>query len=100
MGEYLSFKKLFTPYLIQVLFWGLIAFNTFDALFGGHDFFGGVFYLIAGPIIIRIVCEALIVVFEINNTLTEIREEQRKQAVQAMFKPETGTSTTTTPPVV
>jgi hypothetical protein len=98
MGEYLSFKKLFTPVLIQVVFWIAVIFNTIDALFGGHSFFGAIFYLIVGPILIRIICEALVVVFEINNTLTEIRDEQRKQAVQAMFKAEP--VSTTTPPVV
>jgi uncharacterized membrane protein YuzA (DUF378 family) len=98
MGEYLSFKKLFTPYLVQVVFWGMVLFNTIDALFGGHSFFGAIFYLVVGPIIIRIVCEGVIVVFEINNTLTEIRDEQRKRAVSAMFAP--SPVSTTTPPVV
>ncbi len=99
MGEYLSFKKLFTPYLVQVIFWIAVIFNTIDAFFGGHSFFGAVFYLIVGPILIRIICEALVVVFEINNTLAEIRDEQRKQAVAAMFVP-TPVVSTTTPPVV
>ena len=59
---------------------------------------GADYRLIAGPFIIRIICEAIIVVFEINNTLTEIRDEQRRQAVAAMFKPEP--VSITTPPVV
>ena len=99
MGEYLSFKKQFTPYLVQIVFWLGVLFNTFDALFGGHSFFGAVFYLIVGPILIRIVCEVLIEVFQINATLTEIRDEQRKQAVAAMFAPSPAVSTPT-PPVV
>jgi hypothetical protein len=98
MGEYLSFKKQFTPYLVQIVFWLGVAFNTFDALFGGHSFFGAVFYLLVGPILIRIVCEVLVEVFQINATLTEIRDEQRKQAVAAMFVPTP--VPTTTPPVV
>jgi hypothetical protein len=77
MGEYLSFKKLITPLLVQVLFWFAIASNTIDALFYSDSFLEGVFLLIGGPIVIRIVCEALIVAFEINNTLTEIRDNQR-----------------------
>ena len=99
MGEYLSFKKQFTPYLVQIVFWMGVLFNTFDALFGGHSFLGAVFYLIVGPILIRIVCEVLIEVFQINATLTEIRDEQRKQAVTAMFTPSPVVSTTP-PPVV
>jgi hypothetical protein len=71
MGEYLSFKKQFTPYLVQIVFWLGVAFNTFDAL---------------------------IEVFQINATLTEIRDEQRKQAVAAMFVPTPVPATT--PPAV
>jgi hypothetical protein len=98
MGEYLSFNKLFTPYLVPVVFWLAVIFNTIDALFGGHSFMGAVFYLIVGPVLIRIACEVLIEAFKISETLGEIRDEQRKQAVAAMFKPEP--VSTTTPPVV
>jgi len=76
MGEYLSFKKLITPLMIQVLFWVSVVSNTFNALFYSGGFFRGLLLLIIGPIVIRVVCEALIVVFEINNTLTEIRDNQ------------------------
>jgi uncharacterized membrane protein YuzA (DUF378 family) len=100
MGDYLSFKKLCTPYLVPAVFWLAVVFNTIDALFGGHGFFEAVFYLIVGPILIRIICEVLIEAFKISETLGEIRDEQRKQAVQAMFKPEAAPTTTTPPPVV
>jgi hypothetical protein len=76
MGEYLSFKKLITPLLIQILFWGAVIGNTIESLFYSHGFFEAIFYLIIGPVLIRIFCEGLIVVFEINNTLTEIRDQQ------------------------
>jgi hypothetical protein len=77
MGEYLSFKKLITPTLVQVLFWISVAGNTIAALFYSGGFFEGLFRLIIGPILIRVFCEGLIVIFEINNTLTEIRDHQR-----------------------
>jgi hypothetical protein len=80
MGEYLSFKKLISPLLIQVVFWIAVLFNTVEALFYAEGFFSGVFRLVFGPIVIRILCEALIVVFQINNTLTEIRDDQRPAA--------------------
>ncbi len=76
MGEYLSFKKLITPLMIQILFWGAVVGNTIESLFYSHGFFEAIFYLIIGPVLIRIFCEGLIVIFEINNTLTEIRDRQ------------------------
>lgn len=76
MGEYLSFRKLITPTIIQILFWISVISNTFNALFNSGGFLAGLLLLIIGPIVIRIACEILIVVFEINNTLTEIRDNQ------------------------
>jgi len=76
MGEYLSFRKLITPLMIQVLFWVAVLGNTIRALFYSGGFWEGLFLLIIGPILIRIFCEGLIVIFEINNTLTEIRDNQ------------------------
>jgi hypothetical protein len=78
MREYLTFKKLITPALVQVLFWVAIIGNTIEALFYSDGFWNGLALFILGPILIRIFCEGLIVVFEINNTLTEIRDSQNR----------------------
>ena len=82
MAEYLSFRKLITPLIIQVVFWIAVSANTIEALFYSGGFFNGLFMLIVGPLVIRIVCEGLIVVFEINSTLTEIRDHQRLTAAR------------------
>jgi hypothetical protein len=92
MDEYLSFKKLITPLLIQVLFWGAVIGNTIESLFYSHGFLEAIFYLIIGPILIRIFCEGLIVIFEINNTLTEIRD-------QGKLKPVATPPASPTPPI-
>jgi hypothetical protein len=76
MSEYLSFKKLITPTVIQLLFWVAVFINTITALFDSGGFWNGLLELILGPILIRIFCEGLIVVFEINERLTEIRDNQ------------------------
>jgi hypothetical protein len=91
MGEYLTFKKLITPALVQVLFWIAVIGNTIRALFYSESFFEGFAILILGPILIRVFCEGLIVIFEINNTLTEIRDNQ----IQPEMAP-----VTPTPPAV
>jgi len=76
MGEYLSFRKHYTPGIIHVLFWVLLFANTMDAFFGGHDFWGATFTLFVGPVLIRIVCELILILFEINDSLTALRNGQ------------------------
>ena len=75
MGEYLSFRKHYTPGIIHVLFWVLLFANTMEAFFGGHDFWGAVFTLFVGPVLLRIICELILILFEINDSLTAMRNE-------------------------
>ena len=93
MGEYLSFRKHYTPGIIHVLFWVLLFANTMDAFFGGHDFWGAVFTLFVGPVLLRIICELILILFEINESLLAIRSE-RVTAVEVIDAP------SPTPPVV
>ena len=58
------------------MFWVLLFANTMDAFFGGHDFWGAVFTLFVGPILLRIVCELILVLFEINDNLAELRKSR------------------------
>jgi len=83
--EYLGFDKLITPALVRILFWILIVIDVLVAvghIFGG-DFWRGVLILFVGPIVIRVYCEIVIVIFQINNTLTEIRDERRSAVERA-----------------
>jgi hypothetical protein len=86
MGEYLTFRKHYTPGIIHVLFWILLFANTLDAFFGGHDFWGAVFTLFVGPVLLRIVCELILVLFEINDSLIEIRNSPKPAPVE-VFTP-------------
>jgi hypothetical protein len=101
MGEYLSFRKHYTPGIIHVLFWVLLFANTVEALFNGHDFWGGLFTLVVGPVLIRVACELILILFEINDSLTAIRNGQTPSApassatIVEIVPP---TTTTTTPP--
>lgn len=92
MEEYLSFRKMVTPVVIQILFW----------ILAGLVILGGVLYFIlslasgrieailmtmAGVVIvvplyilfIRIYCEVLIVIFRMNDTLGDIHHELKRQ---------------------
>ena len=82
MGDFLNFKKMFTPIFIQVLFWvgifvsvltGFIMISDGISDNGAFMVFMGLGYLLLGPIIVRVYCEILVVVFSINDTLTNIK---------------------------
>ncbi len=91
MGDFLAFRKMLTPIIIQILFWlgllacilgglgaivvGLIHIDRMPELIGF-----GILAVIFGPLAMRIYCEWLIVLFRINDTLTEImRNTARKR---------------------
>lgn len=91
MKDFLAFRTMLTPILIQIIFWvgagiciaiGLVYFvSGFTAQYGGSpNILKGLAILILGPLTVRIYCEILIIIFRINETLTEIKhalEERR-----------------------
>lgn len=89
MREFLTFRKMITPSFIQVIFWigvavcviyGLVAIvSGASSPFGGSTLvLAGVFMILLGPLFIRIWCELLIVLFRMNDTLTEIGEHLQR----------------------
>jgi NADH:ubiquinone oxidoreductase subunit 6 (subunit J) len=79
MEEYLSFRKMITPMLIQVFFWIGVVFVVIASLVmmfkgGIPGFLGGLVYLVLGPIFVRIYCELIIVLFKIFEELKALRE--------------------------
>lgn len=87
MDDYLTFRKMITPIIIQVVFWigaVLIALYALWQIFsgatanygGGSLVLRGLVTLLLGPLFWRIFCELLIVIFRINDTLTEIRGDK------------------------
>lgn len=84
MNDFLCFKRMITPVIIQILFWigvvvcvilGLTAIvgGANASRGGGAMILGGLFWILLGPIVVRIYCELLIVIFTINDTLTDVR---------------------------
>lgn len=84
MGDFIKFRKMITPMIIQILFWvgaafsvlgGLITMATSFGRYGGGagSFLGGLLIIVLGPVVVRIYCELLILLFRINETLTEIK---------------------------
>ncbi len=77
MKDFLCFRRMLLPVLIQIIFWlaviGCVGTGIFD-MFKGAVFFG-LQILILGPILARIICETVILFFRINETLTDIKNE-------------------------
>lgn len=74
MEDFLAFRKMLTPIIIQVVFWiGIVVcvLGGLAAIIGGS--MAGLFVLLVGPIIVRIYCEILILLFKMNDTLTDIK---------------------------
>ena len=87
MNEFLSFRKMITPLIIQIIFWIGVALCVIGGLVSivigashgtGKDVLQGLLTVLLGPIAVRVYCEILIVIFRINENLTEIRKNAEK----------------------
>ena len=79
MSDFIAFRRMLTPILIQIVYWlatvGVVI-GGLVALAVGEDAaerLAGVAILILGPFVVRLFCEILMVVFRMNETLSEIR---------------------------
>jgi hypothetical protein len=94
MWDFLTFRKMLIPILIQAIFWvGTIACVVVGLAvtagssapaeltkhigISGGPVLGGAIILL-GPLTLRLYCELFIVMFRINDTLTEIRNNTRR----------------------
>lgn len=84
MRDFLTFRTMLTPILIQAVFWvgsviavivGLVYIAKGSQVhYGGSPLVAwGILILLFGPLLMRLYCEILIVFFRINDTLTEIK---------------------------
>lgn len=86
MKTFLNFDKMITPAIIKFIFYigtaisvlvslGMIVRGMNSHYGGGFMVLIGILTLILSPLIIRIYCELLIVIFKINESLIEIRDK-------------------------
>ena len=89
LGDYLSFKRMITPKIVNFFFWvgtvisiviGLGMFIVSLVNFNSTGILSGFFTILIGPLLLRIYSELLIVFFRMNETLTDIAKllEQKK----------------------
>ena len=85
MQDFIKFRKMITPLIIQIMFWVGVAGTVIAALVmmvnsfgryggGAASFLGGLVFLVVGPVLVRIYCELLILIFRMNENLTEIKD--------------------------
>jgi|WetSurMetagenome_2_1015567.scaffolds.fasta_scaffold333009_1 hypothetical protein len=79
--DILLFKEMVTPALIQVFFWAIVILTIISAFWSMFTIgiLKGLWMLIIGPIISRVICEVLIILFRINNSLIEIKRSAEQQ---------------------
>jgi hypothetical protein len=83
MEEFLSFRKMITPIIIQIVFWigvvatvvvgiGIMFYGNFGA------FLVGLMYVVIGPLMVRIYCELIILLFRIYDVLNDIKKNTNR----------------------
>ncbi len=94
MHDFLRFRRMVTPLIIEVVFWiGILAIMVISLidLIGSNSVGVRVlafFMLILGPLFWRMWCEYVIVFFRMNETLTDIRTNTRQLLGLAAPPPE------------
>ncbi len=84
MEDFLTFRRMITPILIQIVYWIATVAVILAGLagliggFGDIGRIGGFFLLILGPIGVRIYAELLMLMFRMNETLTEIKNNTER----------------------
>ncbi len=78
--DFLLFRKLLSPVLIQFIFWLGVFYSLFSGVYTMiyMSFFSGLWFLIIGIIFSRVFCEVLLLLFRINDNLTEINANTKK----------------------
>ena len=86
LKSFFRFDKMITPAIIQVIFYISLAASALIGLGqivtgiashgGGLQIFTGIMVLVISPIIVRVYCELLIVMFKIHESLVELKDKQ------------------------
>lgn len=82
--QFLTFRRMLAPILIQIVYWvatfGVVISGLVLLITGEGDAkWGGLALLVLGPIGVRLYAEIFIVIFRVNETLTDIRDQGRQE---------------------
>ncbi|MFL8939030.1 DUF4282 domain-containing protein [Rossellomorea oryzaecorticis] len=91
MDQFLNFNKMITPTIIKAIFWVGVVISVISGLImiisgaasGGIQIFGGLLTIVIDPLLTRIYCELLIVLFKMHEALQTIKENSTKERMGA-----------------
>ena len=84
LGDFLSFRRMVTPLIVQIIFWigvalcalaGLVSLVSGGMGGGLGLMISGLITLVVGPLVVRLYCELVIIVFRMYETLNDIRDQ-------------------------
>lgn len=92
LQSFLSFNKMITPSIITVIYYILLTAVILGGLFtifaglgapfgGGGMAFTGILVLFLGPVLVRVYCEILIVLFKIHGRLASVDETLKRENI-------------------
>jgi hypothetical protein len=84
LQDFITFRRMITPILIQIVYWiatAVVIIAGLSQLFTGSGFerMLGLLIIVLGPLAVRIYAELLMVVFRMNETLTEIKNNTQNR---------------------
>ena len=81
MNDFLMFRKMVTPILIQIVFWVAVIGAILTGLYYlvSAEYLMGLAIIILGPLVARVYAEMLILIFKINEAVTEIKNNTERQ---------------------
>ena len=80
LKDFLTFKNMITPILVQVLFWIALMLTIISAAnYAIHkEFLTALLTLVLGPVFVRAICETMIVLFSINDSLKDLKNKKQQ----------------------
>lgn len=85
MDDFFSFRRMITPTIIRILFWVGIFGSIIGGIYlivvseGAAARIAGIFWIILGPLVSRVICELFILQFRIYETLTDIKNNTQQK---------------------
>lgn len=79
--EVATLKTMLTPKFILIAYWLMILASVFSGLsMFTYNAGGGLFFMIAGVLAARVTCELMIVLFNIHDSLQDIRQSTKTRS--------------------
>lgn len=75
MKNFLCFRTMITPVIVQILFWLAVFFSVIIAIFNftHAKYLYGVEIIIFGPLLARVTAELIMIFFRMNDLLSQIK---------------------------